>query len=182
MKYHPGVISALTAVRDPAAGHCQVGSLTGAVASNWGSPAATLEALSGCLLGHPSPGSRNRNPLPIHNLRSEASGATHPRERAVKMRPVRTISREVFVTPQRLYAGHPFGMVRQSELPSDRKLSDQRREKRACARILCEHNCLKGNGGAQRYPQAGWKSASECKGIRVLDCEAYTPSRDESRA
>ena len=33
VKYHPGVISALTAVRDPAAGHCQVGSLTGAVAS-----------------------------------------------------------------------------------------------------------------------------------------------------
>jgi len=44
------------------------------------------------------------------------------------MRPVRTISREVFVTPQRLYAGHPIGMVRQSELPSDRKLSDQRLE------------------------------------------------------
>ena len=42
------------------------------------------------------------------------------------MRPVRTISREVFVTPQRLYAGHPIGMMRQSELPSDRKLSDQR--------------------------------------------------------
>ena len=68
VKYHPGVISALTAVRNPAAGHCQVGSLTGAVASNWGSPAATLEALSGCLLGHPSLGSWNRNPLPIHNL------------------------------------------------------------------------------------------------------------------
>ena len=32
---------------------------------------------------------------------------------------------------------------------------------------------LKRNGGAQRYPQAGWKSATECKGIRVLDCEAY---------
>ena len=30
------------------------------------------------------------------------------------------------LTPQRLYAGHPFGMMRQSELPSDRKLSDQR--------------------------------------------------------
>ena len=108
VKYHPGVISALTAVRDPAAGHCQVGSLTGAVASNWGSSAATLEALSGCLLGHPSLGSWNRNPLPIHNLESAASGATHPRERAVKMRPVRTISREVFVTPQRLHAGHPL--------------------------------------------------------------------------
>lgn len=30
------------------------------------------------------------------------------------------------MTPQRLYAGHPNGMMRQSELPSDRKLSDQR--------------------------------------------------------
>src|SRR5258707_11094494 len=30
------------------------------------------------------------------------------------------------MTPQRLYAGHPYGMMRQSELPSDRKLSDQR--------------------------------------------------------
>ena len=47
-------------------------------------------------------------------------------KREVKMRPVRIISREVFVTPQRLYAGHPIGMMRQSELPSDRKLSDQR--------------------------------------------------------
>ena len=122
VKYHPCVTSALTAVRNPAAGHCQVGSLTGAVASNWGSPAATLEASSGCLLGHPSPRSWNRNPLPIQDLRSEASGATHPRKREVKMRPVRIISREVFVTPQRLYAGHPIGMMRQSELPSDRKL------------------------------------------------------------
>jgi hypothetical protein len=126
VKYHPGVISALTAVRDPAAGHCQVGSLTGAVASNWGSPAATLEAHIWLFAGTSVSGEWIRNPLPIHNLRSEASGATHPRKRAVKMRPVRTISREVFVTPQRLYAGHPIGMVRQSELPSDRKLSDQR--------------------------------------------------------
>ena len=29
---------------------------------------------------------------------------------------------------------------------------------------------LKSNGGAQRFPQAGWKSAVECKGIRELDC------------
>jgi hypothetical protein len=42
--------------------------------------------------------------------------------------------------------------------------------------------CLKSNGGAQRFPQAGWKSAAECIGTRELDCEAYTPSRDESRA
>jgi len=39
-----------------------------------------------------------------------------------------------------------------------------------------------GSGGAQRFPQAGWKSAAECIGTRELDCEAYTPSRDESRA
>src|SRR5438874_4252427 len=45
-----------------------------------------------------------------------------------------------------------------------------------------EHMCLKSNGGAQRFPQAGWKSAVECIGTRELDCEAYTPSRDESRA
>ena len=41
---------------------------------------------------------------------------------------------------------------------------------------------LKGNGGAQRSPQGGWKSPIECIGIRGLDCEAYKPSRDESRA
>ena len=36
------------------------------------------------------------------------------------------------------------------------------------------------NGGAQRYPQAGWQSAVERKGRRVLDCETYTSSRNES--
>ena len=41
---------------------------------------------------------------------------------------------------------------------------------------------LKGNGGAQRFPQAEWKPAVECKGIRELDCETYKSSRDESRA
>ncbi len=40
---------------------------------------------------------------------------------------------------------------------------------------------LKCNGGAQRFPQAGWKSAIECKSIRELDCETYKSSRDESR-
>ncbi len=39
----------------------------------------------------------------------------------------------------------------------------------------------KGNGGAQRFPQAGWKSAVECKGIRELDCETYKSSRVETR-
>ncbi len=41
---------------------------------------------------------------------------------------------------------------------------------------------LKGSGGAQRFPQAEWKPAAECKGTRELDCKADTPSRDESRA
>ena len=40
---------------------------------------------------------------------------------------------------------------------------------------------LKCNGGAQRFPQAGWKSATECKGIRELDCKTYKSSRGESR-
>ena len=38
------------------------------------------------------------------------------------------------------------------------------------------------NGGAPRYPQHGWKSCIECKGLRVLDCETNKSSRDESRA
>ena len=41
---------------------------------------------------------------------------------------------------------------------------------------------LNDNGGAQRFPQAGWKSAIECKGRRELDCETYKSSRDESRS
>ncbi len=40
---------------------------------------------------------------------------------------------------------------------------------------------LKSNGGAQRYPQPGWQSGEERKGRRVLDCETYKSSRDESR-
>ena len=39
---------------------------------------------------------------------------------------------------------------------------------------------LKGNGGARRFPHAGWKSAYECKGIREPDCETYMSSRRES--
>ena len=39
----------------------------------------------------------------------------------------------------------------------------------------------KSNGGAQRFPQNGWKSFAECKGIRELDCETYKSSRCESR-
>ena len=40
---------------------------------------------------------------------------------------------------------------------------------------------LKSNGGAQRFPQCGWKSREECKGKRELDCETYKSSRYESR-
>ena len=40
-------------------------------------------------------------------------------------------------------------------------------------------NC---NGGVQRFPQNGWKSFAEYKGIRELDCETYKSSRYESRA
>ena len=38
------------------------------------------------------------------------------------------------------------------------------------------------NGGAQRYPQAEWKPAVECNGIRGLDCESDGSSRCESRS
>ena len=41
---------------------------------------------------------------------------------------------------------------------------------------------LKSNGGAQRFPQCGWKPCEECKGRRELDCETNRSSRDESRA
>lgn len=40
---------------------------------------------------------------------------------------------------------------------------------------------LNSNGGAQRFPQNGWKSFAECKGIRELDCETNKSSRYESR-
>ena len=41
---------------------------------------------------------------------------------------------------------------------------------------------LKSNGGAQRFPQNGWKSFSECKGRRELNCETDMSNRCESRA
>ena len=41
---------------------------------------------------------------------------------------------------------------------------------------------LKCNGGAQRFPQDGWKSSKECKGRRELNCETDMSSRCESRA
>ena len=39
----------------------------------------------------------------------------------------------------------------------------------------------KGIGGAQRFPQNGWKPFEECKGRRELDCESDGSSRYESR-
>ena len=39
----------------------------------------------------------------------------------------------------------------------------------------------KGIGGAQRFPQDGWKSSEECKGRRELDCDTDGWSRYESR-
>ena len=35
----------------------------------------------------------------------------------------------------------------------------------------------KGIGGAQRFPQNGWKPFEECKGRRELNCEGDGPSR-----
>ena len=39
----------------------------------------------------------------------------------------------------------------------------------------------KGIGGAQRFPQDGWKPSRECKGRRELDCDTDGWSRYESR-
>ena len=38
----------------------------------------------------------------------------------------------------------------------------------------------KSNGGARRYPWAGWKPVCMRKRIRVLDCERYISNRRES--
>ena len=39
----------------------------------------------------------------------------------------------------------------------------------------------KGIGGAQRFPQNGWKPFEECKGRRELDCDTDGWGRYESR-
>ena len=39
----------------------------------------------------------------------------------------------------------------------------------------------KSNGGVQRFAQAGWKSADECKGTSELNCETDESSRWETR-
>ena len=39
----------------------------------------------------------------------------------------------------------------------------------------------KSNGGAQRFPQNGWKSFEECKGRREPNCDTNKWSRYESR-
>ena len=41
---------------------------------------------------------------------------------------------------------------------------------------------LKCNERVQRFPQDGWQSSLECKGIRELNCETDRSSRYESRA
>ena len=41
---------------------------------------------------------------------------------------------------------------------------------------------LKCNEGVQRFPQDGWQSSVECKGIRELNCESDRTNRYESRA
>jgi len=41
---------------------------------------------------------------------------------------------------------------------------------------------LKGNGGVQRFSQAGRKSVVEYKGKRELHCKTYKSNRDESRS
>ena len=40
----------------------------------------------------------------------------------------------------------------------------------------------KSNGGAQRFPQNGWKPFEERNGRREPDCETHESGRDESRA
>ena len=40
---------------------------------------------------------------------------------------------------------------------------------------------LKSNGGAQRYPQNGWKPFEERKGRRMPDCESDNSCREETR-
>jgi hypothetical protein len=71
----------------------------------WGALAATSEAnLAVCwelrLLGVVT--------LPLQIGTKGVQDPALPSVEMVKMRPVRTISREVFVTPQRLHAKHPF--------------------------------------------------------------------------
>ena len=41
---------------------------------------------------------------------------------------------------------------------------------------------LKGNRGAQRFPQHDWKPCVERKGIRELDCKTDKSSRVETRS
>ena len=41
---------------------------------------------------------------------------------------------------------------------------------------------LKCNEGVRRFPQDGWQSSLECKGIRELNCESDRTNRYESRA
>ncbi len=55
--YHPWCSGVLTIDRYPAIGKCQVGSLTGAVASIVGRPDGNIRGKPGCMLENPSLGS-----------------------------------------------------------------------------------------------------------------------------
>ena len=102
--------------------------------------------------------------------------------------------------PQRLHAGHPVRMMRQSELHGDMQ-STAEMPVPASGRggnggpagsrlratgyrflLLLAKRVTTLNGGVQRHPQHGWQSCVERKGIRMLDCETHKSSRCESRA
>ncbi len=120
LKYHPEHVDGLTPIpMKLGGGQCMLGSLTGAVSSILGHSGGNVRCALGCMLETPS--ASRRRPVTGFRRSSAESGATGS---PVKMRPVRTISREVFVTPQRLHAEHPdfVGMVIQSELLSDQEL------------------------------------------------------------
>ena len=68
MEYQPGWILTLTCGRYPAWGQCQVGSLTGAVASMWGALAVTPRANSAVCW--------KLRPLPDSLLRESGKGCS----------------------------------------------------------------------------------------------------------
>ena len=110
LKYHPLHVCDLTPIpMKLGGGPCMLGSLTGAVSSIWGTLAVTSDVHSAvcwklrllAVVDFP----------PQADLRYAATVKQCRIRRyqmiLVKMRPVRTISREVLVTPQRLNAEHP---------------------------------------------------------------------------
>ncbi len=95
-----------------------MGSLTGAVSSIVGPSDGNVRVLNLAICWDIRP------LLVAHSVTCNDEGVKRPALPIwVKMRPARTISREVFVTPQRLHAEHPLWMVIQSELSGDRELN-----------------------------------------------------------